>query len=444
MQKVAVVVLGCSKNTVEAEYLLGVFRNKGFEITNNIEEADISIIHTCSFIKTAREESEKAIRDVLSVKKKNGLKVYVSGCLSQLLQNKMNSIFPEIDGYVGTGTLKELPQLIFDKEFDKSLLPPGGLNESKYRVLSSSLPSTYLKIAEGCWHKCSFCVIPYLRGNYESRSIKSLIDEAKLLVDNGIKELILIAQDTTSYGYDIYGAFVLDKLLSKLAKISELKWIRLLYAYPSSINDRLLAVFKEYKNICNYMDIPIQHISKDILSAMRRPLNTASIIEKIKNKLPDIILRTSIITGFPGENERDISELISFLQQGYFQYVGVFEYSNQKETDSSKLKKQIKNSVAIERKILIENAQYSVFKSQIDNIIGNNIEFIVENCSQRTSDDKYSITGRCYFQAPEIDGNVMLLSDNPLKLGEFYNGKIIDAKGYNIKVTIGEYNEFGK
>jgi ribosomal protein S12 methylthiotransferase len=438
MQKVAVVALGCPKNTVEAEYLLGVFRSKGFEITNNIEEADISVIHTCSFIKAAKEESEKAIRGVLSVKKKNGLRVYVSGCLPQLLQNKMSSIFPEIDGYVGTGTLKELPQLIFNKGFDKSLLAPGGLNESKYRVLSSSLPSTYLKIAEGCWHKCSFCIIPSLRGNYESRSIKSLVDEAKSLADNGIKELILIAQDTTSYGYDIYGAFALDKLLSKLAKINGLKWIRLLYTYPSSVNDSLLAVFKEHKNICNYMDIPIQHISKNVLSAMRRPLNTASIIERIKNKLPDIILRTSIITGFPGENKRDISELISFLEQGYFQYVGVFEYSNQKEADSSKLKKQIKNSVAIERKILVENAQYSVFKSKIDSIKGNNIEFIVENCSQRASDGKYNITGRCYFQSPEIDGHVTLLSNNSLKSGEFYNGKITGVKGYNIKVTIGE------
>ncbi|MDR3196218.1 MAG: 30S ribosomal protein S12 methylthiotransferase RimO [Endomicrobium sp.] len=438
MQKVAVVALGCPKNTVEAEYLLGVFRGKGFAITNNIEEADIAVIHTCSFIKTAKEESEKTIRAVLSVKKKTGLRAYVSGCLPQLLQNKMNSVFPEIDGYVGTGTLKELPRLVFNKGFDKSLLPPGGLNESKYRVLSSSLPSTYLKIAEGCGHKCSFCIIPSLRGGYESRTIESLVDEAKSLADNGIKELILIAQDATSYGYDIYGAFALDKLLSKLANIKGLKWIRLLYAYPSSVTDSLLDVFKERKNICNYMDIPIQHISKNVLSAMRRPLNTASIIDKIKNKLPDIVLRTSIITGFPGETKRDINELISFLERGYFQYVGVFEYSNQKEADSSKLKKQIKNSVAVDRRTLVENAQYSVFKSQIDKIKGNDIEFIVENCSQKISDSKYNITGRCYFQAPEIDGNITLLSDKPLKSGEFYSGKIKGVKGYNIKVTIGE------
>ncbi|MDR2437415.1 MAG: radical SAM protein, partial [Endomicrobium sp.] len=249
MQKVSVVALGCPKNIVEAEYLLGLFRSKGFAITNDIEESDIAVIHTCSFIKNAKEESEKTIRSVLSVKKRTGLRVYVCGCLPQLLQNKMNSVFHEIDGYVGTGSLKELLQLIFNKNFDRSLLPPGGLNESQYRVLSSLLPSTYLKIAEGCRHKCSFCIIPSLRGDYESRTIESLVDEAKSLVNSGIKELILIAQDTTSYGYDIYGVFVLDKLLSKLAKINGLKWIRLLYAYPSSVTDSLLDVFKEYKNI---------------------------------------------------------------------------------------------------------------------------------------------------------------------------------------------------
>jgi ribosomal protein S12 methylthiotransferase len=434
MQKVSVVALGCPKNMVEVEYLLGVFRSKGFAITNNIEEAAIAVIHTCSFIKNAKEESEKAIQAVLSVKEKTGLRVYVSGCLPQLLKNKMDFIFHGIDGYVGTGSLKELPQLIFNKSFDRSFLPPGGLNESKYRVLSSLLPSTYLKIAEGCGHKCSFCIIPSLRGDYESRKIESLVNEAKSLVNSGIKELVLIAQDTTSYGYDIYGVFALDKLLSKLAKIKRLKWIRLLYAYPSSITDSLLDVFKEYKNICNYMDIPIQHIGKNVLSAMRRPLNTASIIDKVKNKLPNIVLRTSIITGFPGESKNDINELISFLKQGYFQYIGVFEYSNQKEADSSKFKKQIKKSVAVDRRILVENVQYSVFRSQIDKIKGNDVEFIVESCLQKKSDNKYNVTGRTYFQAPEIDGSVTFLSDKPLKVGDFYIGKIKGVKGYNIKV----------
>lgn len=436
MQKIAVVALGCQKNTVEAEYMLGAFCSRGFAVTNDINEADIAVIHTCSFIKSAEEESKKAVRDVLSVKKRTGLRVYVSGCLPQLLRDKMNSLFPEIDGYVGTGTLKKLPQLIFNKSFDKSLLPPGGLNEGKYRILSSSLPSAYLKITEGCGHKCSFCIIPSLRGSYKSRTIASLVAEAKSLVSKGIKELILIGQDTTSYGSDIYGAFALDKLLSKLANIKGLMWIRLLYAYPSSITDNLLDVFKDYANICNYMDIPIQHASLNILSAMRRPLNTLSIIDKIKNKLPDIVLRTSIIVGFPGETKKDVNLLTSFLKQGYFRYVGVFKYSNQKEACSSKLKKQVLNSIAADRKILIENTQYAVFKSQIDKIKGSNVDFMVESCSQKLPGGIYSINGRCYFQAPEIDGNIKVLNNTPLKSGGFYKCKIKAVKGYSIRAVM--------
>jgi ribosomal protein S12 methylthiotransferase len=264
-----------------------------------------------------------------------------------------------------------------------------------------------------------------------------LIDEAQSLVDNGIRELILVAQDTTSYGYDTHNAFVLDKLLSRLAKIGRLKWIRLLYAYPSSITDSLLNVFKEYKNICNYMDIPIQHVSKNILSAMRRPLNTASIIKRIKNKLPDIVLRTSIITGFPGENKKDVNELISFLEKGYFQYAGVFEYSNQKGADSSKLKKQVKQSIAKERRILVENVQYNVFKSKVDKMKSDNVEFLVESCVQKSS-GKYNITGRSFFQSPKIDGNVNILNGEPLKLGGFYKVEIKGVVGHNIKATVGE------
>ena len=432
MQKVAVVALGCPKNTVEAEYLLGIFKNKGFEISDNLDEADIAVVHTCSFIKTAKEESEKSIRDILDIKKKTGLRVYVSGCLPQLLKEKMSTFFPNIDGFVGTGTLKNLPELVFNKSFDKFLFPPGGLNNSNHRLLSSSMPSAYLKIAEGCDHRCSFCIIPALRGNYESRKIESLVSEARALADSGIKELILIAQDTTSYGKDIYNAFALDKLLIKLSRIKELKWIRLLYAYPSSITDNLLAVFEEHKNICNYVDVPIQHISKSILSAMRRPLSTAAIIEKIKNKLPDIVLRTSIITGFPGETKKDINELIAFLNQGYFQYVGVFKYSNQKEADSSRLERHVKNSVAKERRTLIEKTQYGIFKSKIDRMRGNIVDVLVESCLKK--DSKYCTKGRSYFQSPEIDGNMVLTGDRPLVVGKFYKAAIKGVSEYNVIV----------
>ncbi|MDR3125115.1 MAG: 30S ribosomal protein S12 methylthiotransferase RimO [Endomicrobium sp.] len=434
MQKVAIIVLGCPKNIVEAEYLLGSLNDKGFKITNSVTDADIAIIHTCSFIKKAQKESENMIRNILNVKKKTNLLVYVSGCLPQLLQDKMLKLFPDIDGFVGTGTLQKIPELILNKNFGKIFLPPGGFNNSKHRVLSSNIPSAYLKISEGCQHRCSFCIIPSLKGNYESRTIASLVNETKALSAHGVKELILIAQDTTSYGKDIYGIFALNKLLAKLAKLSNLKWIRLLYAYPSSITSNLLDVFNEYKNVCNYIDIPIQHISRNILSSMKRPLNTGKIIEKIKTKLPEIVLRTSVITGFPGETKEDVRELISFLNKGFFQYVGVFEYSNQKEAKSSKLKGQIKSDIAKGRKIEIENAQYEIFKSKIAKILHDKTDVLVESCVKEA--DKYRIKARSYFQSPEIDGNITLTQSKSLQVGNFYNSTLMSLKGYDINAKL--------
>jgi ribosomal protein S12 methylthiotransferase len=250
----AVVALGCPKNTVESEYMLGVLKNDGFNICGDIDCADVIIIHTCSFIKAARQESENAIKKALAAKKRNGAKVFVTGCLPQLLKDEVAELFPDVDGYLGTGGLKNLSGLISNKA-KSGVCQAGGLNEFQTRILSSPLPYAYLKIAEGCNHKCSFCIIPDLRGKYKSKSILSVVEEASALAQAGVKELIIIAQDTTSYGSDIYGVLALDKLLSKLAAIQEFKWIRLMYAYPSSVNAALLGVMKEYKNICSYIDI---------------------------------------------------------------------------------------------------------------------------------------------------------------------------------------------
>lgn len=433
MSIVAVIALGCAKNTVEAEYLLGILKNKGFSLSGNVEEADIVIIHTCSFINDARIESENCIKDVLLLKKKKDIKVYVSGCLPQLLKEDIVKFFPLIDGYIGTGALDKLPVLILKKK-EVDILEPGGLNDSKYRILSSPLPSAYLKISEGCDHRCSFCIIPDLRGKFTSRKIESLYNEALSLAAAGVKELILIAQDTSTYGLDIYNTFALDKLLSKIATIKEFKWIRLMYAYPSSITDSLLEVFKEYKNICNYMDIPIQHISRNVLSAMRRPLNTKNIIEKIKNKLPDIVLRTSIISGFPGETETDVRELEDFISKGYFQYAGVFEYSDQKEAKSSKLKNHISAKIAKERRIEIEKAQYKVFESKIKSLKNTRVDVFIESCE--TKNGKKFYTGRSVFQAPEIDGSTIISSGKNLKFGKFYKAVIKGNKEYNIKAEV--------
>ncbi|MCL2390832.1 MAG: 30S ribosomal protein S12 methylthiotransferase RimO [Endomicrobia bacterium] len=431
MRKVAVIALGCPKNTVEAEYLLGILENKGYILTNNTLEADIVIIHTCSFIKDARIESENRIKEILELKSEKDLKVYVSGCLPQLLKEEFANSFPGVDGFTGTGELSRITRLMARKnKTGKLLLKPGGLNDSKFRLLSSPLPFAYLKIAEGCNHNCSFCIIPSLRGKYVSRTVSSLADEAKALSDSGVKELIIIAQDTTSYGKDLYNRFVLDKLLAKLAKIEELKIIRLMYAYPSSVTDGLLDVIKEYDNICKYMDIPIQHASKNVLANMKRPLNTVKIIEKINKRVPDIVLRTSLITGFPGETERDIKELERFIKQGYFQYAGVFEYSGQKEAPSFKLKNRVDLEKAKERKIFIENAQYEVFKKKAGVLKNKKIEFMAESCKK--SGGRYIVSGRSFFQAPEIDGNIIIRSKKPVNLGGFYSAEITGNEGYDV------------
>ena len=314
--KVSLITLGCSKNTVESEAVAGLFVKEGFEITGNVSQADIIVIHTCSFIADAQKESEQCILSAKNLKDKNkNLKIYVSGCLPQLIGKEFIKKYPFIDGYVGTGGFEKIVKLIKKQKFFSSIENPSGVNNFKRRILSTTLPTTYIKIAEGCNHRCSFCLIPQLRGDYKSRTIKSVVDEAKALAACGIKELNIIAQDTTSYGIDIYGKPSLVMLLDKISNISSLKWIRLLYAYPLNISYDLLKIISERKNICGYIDIPIQHTNKSILSKMARPLNTVEIIENIKNKFPDIVLRTSLIVGFPGETEKEFKELVNFVGQ---------------------------------------------------------------------------------------------------------------------------------
>jgi len=429
MLKVAAIVLGCPKNTVEAEYLLGALSSEKFTVCSDINVADIIIVHTCSFISDARRESEESILKAVAAKRLTGARVFVSGCLPQLLKDKITAQFPEIDGYVGTASLSKLSDLIRNKKTIINM-EPGGLNNSKHRLLSSVLPTAYLKIAEGCNHKCSFCIIPKIRGKYESRTTVSLVKEAEALCKAGIKELILIAQDTTSYGIDIYDAFALDKLLSKLAKIEDLKWIRLMYAYPSSLTDDVIKVIQEHKNICKYVDMPVQHVSKNVLKAMKRPENTRAITEKLKNKNPDIFLRTSLISGFPGETEKDAKELLDFVKLGYFDFAGVFEYSNEESASSSKMIGQIPKKVVEKRKEAIETAQSEVFRNKIAAMKGQAIEFVAESRVKQNAG--FAVSGRSYFQAPEIDGNVIVKTKNELKPGSFHKGKVLGNDGYNI------------
>ena len=425
--KVSFITLGCSKNTVEAESVIGLFLKEGYEISNDLSKTDIIIIHTCSFIQDAQAESHYQIQQAGLLKQKNkDLKIYVSGCLAQLLQEKMQKDYPFIDGYVGTGNFDKIVKLIKKNKTFADTSCAGGVNTFKSRVLSTDLPSTYIKIAEGCNHRCSYCIIPNLRGNFVSRPIKSIIDEAKALADAGIQELNVIAQDTTSYGTDIYGKLSLAKLLKELSKIKQLKWIRLLYAYPSTITKELLETIYETENICNYIDIPIQHISKNVLKNMKRPINTRKIIEDIKKDFPNITLRTSLITGFPNETETDFKELLSFIKQNYFEHVGIFGYSDQKLAKSYKLKNKISQQIIEKRVQLLASAQFKNVEKNNKEKIGKIFEVLPEAIS------KNKVYCRAYFQAPEIDNTIIVNKSENIELGKFTEITVKDYKDYDL------------
>lgn len=426
---VALITLGCSKNTVESEAVCGMFVEKGYKLTNDIYSADIILIHTCSFIEDAQLESKHQIENALSLKEKNkNLKVFVTGCLPQLLKEKFKEMYPQIDGYTGTGGYKDIIKMIESDSYFCNTKISGGITNFKKRILSSNLPSAYIKISEGCNHKCSYCVIPQIRGQYQSRTIKSIVEEAKALAGFGIKELNVIAQDTTSYGTDIYNKPSLDKLLQQLAKIKDIKWIRLLYAYPSTVTQSLLEVISSNDNICDYMDIPIQHISKNILSKMYRPVNTLKIIENIKKKFPNIVLRTSLITGFPGETKQDFKQMLNFVKENYFEHIGIFSYSDQQTAPSFKFKNKVEPKVIEEQKQILATAQYENVIKNNKSKIGNVYEVLTENIN------KNKIFSRAYFQAPEIDSSIVFDLDN-CKLGKFYKVKIKKISGYDLIAT---------
>ena len=425
--KVSLITLGCSKNTVESEVVAGLFLKEGYEITNDLSQTDVIVIHTCSFIQDAQAESHYQIQQAGLLKQKNkNLKIFVTGCLAQLLQDKMQQDYPFIDGYVGTGNFDKVVKLIKKDKFFADTTCAGGVNTFKTRVLSTNSPSTYIKISEGCNHRCSYCIIPNLRGNFVSRTIKSITDEAKALADSGIQELNVIAQDTTSYGIDIYGKLSLAKLLKEISKIKQLKWIRLLYAYPSTITKKLLEIISQTENICNYIDIPIQHISNNVLKNMKRPLNTRKIVETIKKDFSDIILRTSLITGFPNETETDFKELLSFVKQNYFEHVGIFGYSDQKLAQSYKIKNKIPQRVIEKRVQLLASAQFNNVIKNNKIKIGKTFEVLPETISGN------KIYCRAYFQAPEIDNTIIVSNNKNIQLGKFTKVTIKNFKDYDL------------
>ena len=446
--KVGFVSLGCSKNLVDTEIVIGHFKNNNYEIVNNPEKADIIVINTCGFIENAKEEAINTILEMSEYKKKKCKYLIVIGCLVQRYYDELLKSLPEVDLFIKIDEYdklwKKVENLINNNKVEKSVTKPmkkvseikqlklPDFNEFYNRVVTTGKNYAYLKIGEGCSNMCTYCAIPYIRGKFASRKMEEIIEEAKMLAQKGIKEIIVIAQDTTKYGTDIYGESKLAKLLENLAEIPEIRWIRFLYSYPEGITEELIQVVKNNEKICKYFDIPIQHISNKILKTMNRKTNKGQIqklIEKIRTEIPDVVLRTSLIVGFPGETKEDFIELQEFVKETKFDKLGTFMYSKEDRTPAEKLPNQIHGNTKKSRYNKIMAIQQKISNEKLKNKIGQNVEVLIENIS---FDGKYLI-GRTKQDVPEEDG-IIYIKNNHLEnmLNTFTNAKIVDVKDYDL------------
>ena len=434
--KVGFVSLGCSKNLIDTEMAIGLFKRNNFEIVNDVEKAEIIIVNTCGFIESAKQEAINTILE-MAEHKENGTCKYlvVMGCLVQRYKKELQKALPEVDLFIEINDYgsywDKILELLDEKE------KPDTINNLCYmdRVISTGNKTAYLKIAEGCSNRCTYCAIPYIRGPYVSRPMEKVLEEAKKLATAGIKELIVIAQDTTRYGEDLYGESKLSDLLNELCKIDGFEWIRFLYAYPESITDELIQTVKNNPKICNYFDIPIQHISDSVLKRMNRRTNGKQIeelINKIKKQIPDVILRTSLIVGFPGETEEDFNKLYEFVKKGYFDKLGVFTYSKEDGTPAARLKEQIHPATKKKRYNLIMSVAKDISAEKLKSYIGKEYKVLVEDT---TFDHKFCV-GRSYMDIPDTDGMVIIKNCDTKLVGEFVNCKVTAVNNYDLIAKI--------
>ncbi len=425
--KVNIITLGCSKNMVDSEVLSGQLLANEIETVHESGKKDhnIVIINTCGFIEKAKEESINTILDHVELKKKGKLdKVFVTGCLSERYKSNLEEEIPEVDGYFGT---MELPLILkqFEADYKGELIGE--------RLLSTPQHYAYMKISEGCNRTCSFCAIPLMRGKHVSRTIESIVEEAKTLVKRGVKEVMLIAQELTYYGLDIYKQRELPKLLHALADVEGLEWIRLHYAYPSKFPMEIIDVMKERKNICNYLDMPLQHASNNMLKAMKRQITREEmeeLVTEIRNRIPGICLRTTLIAGFPGETREDVEELKAFLQKMRFDRVGIFTYSHEEQTSAHDLVDNISAEEKEERAQEIMEVQQEISLEKNQEKVGLVLKVLVD----KKESGRY--LGRTEFDSVEVDNEVIINSTKKLTIGEFVNVKITKAFDYDLEGEI--------
>ncbi len=431
--KVGMISLGCPKNQVDGEVLLAKLADAGFKIVNTIEDSDIMIVNTCGFIEAAKTEAIETILEVAEYKNAGIISaIVVTGCLAERYKDDVLSELPEVDAVVGIGANSDIVKVcqkalcgISTANFpNKCYLP---LNEK--RMLSTPPHWAYLKIAEGCDNRCAFCAIPGIRGKFRSRPMDEVIDEAKTLAAKGIKEVILIAQDTTKYGQDIYGEYKLAALLKELVKIDEIEWIRLYYCYPQRITDELIEVIRDNEKICSYIDVPLQHSDATVLRNMRR-VGTGedykALIAKMRKEIPDLALRTTLMVGFPGETDEQFENLCAFIKDVKFDRMGCFAFSPEEDTPAYDMDNQLDDDVKNHRQEILMDLQYGISESLNKSRVGKTYKVIVDS----VKDDV--CVGRSYMDSPEIDTGITFSSTPDIKIGDFVNVKITDVDGYDL------------
>ena len=440
--KILFISLGCDKNLVDSEVMLGMLTGKGYEITDDENEADVVVVNTCCFIGDAKEESIHNILEMAELRKAGDIKaLIVTGCLAQRYKEEVQTEIPEVDAIIGTTAIDAIVETLEDVLAGQGHNHIEDINRTpvydKSRIVTTGGHYAYLKIAEGCDKRCSYCIIPKVRGNYRSIPMESLLAEARKLVEFGAKELILVAQETTLYGKDLYGEKSLPRLLHELCKIDGLYWIRILYCYPEEITDELIETIRTEEKVCHYLDIPIQHSSDNILKRMGRRTNQAELrdmIARLRERIPDICLRTTLITGFPGETQEDHEELMAFVDEMEFDRLGVFTYSAEEDTPAAEFEDQIEEEIKKDRQAEIMELQQEIAFEKAENAVGRTVLAMIEG----RLPDENAYAARTYMDAPNVDGLVFVQTSRELMTGDFVKVKITGSYEYDL---IGEIVE---
>lgn len=433
MNNVHIVTLGCSKNDVDSSMMYSLLDKNKYQMVNEPSQADILIVNTCGFIDAAKEESIDTILESVEYKNEGRCKkVLLSGCLAQRYPEELIKEIPEIDGIIGTGNIDYINELLDRSLAGDLFIKTDNLNSAYIEgIRKEEVNRTeYVKISEGCNNNCSYCIIPSLRGKNRSRKIEDIYSEVEYLVSKGAREIILIAQNTTDYGIDLYSKYSLANLINKISKIEDLKWIRVLYLYPDHFTDELIEEFKNNDKLVNYVDMPLQHISDDVLKRMNRKTSKEHIIKTLKNlrkSVPDIVIRTTFIVGFPGESDDDFNQLVDFIEDIKFDKLGVFEYSKEEGTRAASLDEQIFDSIKEERKNEIMAIQSEISAEILSKNIGKRLEVLIE---EEVDEENY--VGRTYMDSPEIDGVTYVHSAKNLEIGSFVQVDVVDSLDYDL------------